>query len=151
MQNEIPAGSKVKVAITEKGVTTMRDAEVLAHMDGLVHVNLDGQAVSVDPSQIVMDDAPAEGTQENAAPAETGSGNAQVAADLIANLTARVTDLEVRLTALEARMPAEGGVVNPPAPPADPAQPADPAPATQEPLNDESTAAAESGEPAAGN
>ena len=58
MQNEIPAGTKVKVVVTQKGVTTYQDAEVLAHMDGLVHVNLNGEAVSVDPSQIVMGDEP---------------------------------------------------------------------------------------------
>jgi hypothetical protein len=68
MQNEIPAGSKVKVAMTEKGVTTYQDAEVLAHMDGLVHVNLNGDAVSVDPSQIVTGDAPPPATADPALP-----------------------------------------------------------------------------------
>ena len=59
MQNEIPAGTKVKVTITSKGETTLHDAEVLAHMDGVVHVDMDGEALSVDPSQIVLPDTPA--------------------------------------------------------------------------------------------
>jgi hypothetical protein len=103
MQNEIPAGTKVKVAVTQKGVTTFQDAEVLAHMDGLVHVNLNGDAVSVDPSQIVIGDAPIEGMQSTATPpAQEGvsavdPGNAQIVAELIAALTARVAALESKI------------------------------------------------------
>jgi hypothetical protein len=69
MENEIPAGTKVKVAVTQKGVTTYQDAEVLAHMDGLVHVSMDGEAVSVVPSQIVPP------SLENAASADEENPN----------------------------------------------------------------------------
>jgi hypothetical protein len=68
MQNEIPAGSKVKVAMIEKGVTTYQDAEVLAHMDGLVHVDLNGEAVSVDPSQIVPAEQETSNEEKSTAP-----------------------------------------------------------------------------------
>lgn len=99
MQNEIPAGTKVKVAVIEKGVTTLRAAEVLAHMDGLVHVDMDGQAVSVDPSQIVPLDAP-----ESAPPAPAAdSGNAQIVAELITALTARMEIAEARAKLQEIR------------------------------------------------
>jgi prefoldin subunit 5 len=113
MQNEIPAGTKVKVAVTQKGVTTYQDAEVLAHMDGLVHVDMNGDAVSVDPSQIVTGDAPA--SDAAVAIVGTDSGNSKIAAELIAQLSARVdtlesdgrdimaaiADLQTRLTAVE--------------------------------------------------
>jgi hypothetical protein len=79
MENEIPAGTKVKVAVTQKGVTTYQDAEVLSHMDGLVHVDMNGEAVSVDPSQIVTGDAPPaqENADADAPPAEESNEIAQ--------------------------------------------------------------------------
>jgi hypothetical protein len=72
MQYEIPAGTKVQVAVTSKGVTTMQDAEVLAHMDGLVHVQMNGEVVSIDPSQIQVIDPPAL-RKKNDEPGEVGS------------------------------------------------------------------------------
>lgn len=152
MQNEIPAGTKVKVAMTQKGVTTVHDAEVLAHMDGLVHVDMDGQAVSVDPSQIVTDDKPVDENQSAAAP-PVNDGNAQIAAELIAGLTARIVKLEARMADAESAITEIGDkpvpAVETPAP-ADPPPPADPAPAPQEQPSEESTAAAETGEAATG-
>jgi hypothetical protein len=159
MQNEIPAGSKVKVAVTQKGVTTYQNAEVLAHMDGLVHVDLDGQAVSVDPSQIMPLDAPIEGMQVQSTafppPLAADPDNAQIVSELIAALAARVfvletlpsycSELHARIEAIEARLPAEGGVVNPPVPPKDPAF------AVEETHSTESTTVAATGEAAAGN
>jgi hypothetical protein len=158
MQNEIPAGTKVKVATTQKGVTTYQDAEVLAHMDGLVHVNLNGEAVSVDPSQIVTGDAPAalppvQGVQTAT---ENSSGNEKIVADLIANLTARVTilesdgrdimaaiaDMQTRVAALEKPIDAAAS-----ASATQPVATAD-APAAQTQPNDESTAPAASAESA---
>jgi hypothetical protein len=148
MQNEIPAGSKVGVLVTQAGVTTVRAAEVLAHMDGLVHVDLDGEAVSVDPSQIVPLDAPENGVPVSVFPIQSAnSGNAQLAAELIAALTARVADLESRLPAIEAWILAHGAVLNSPTPAADSA----PAPAEQETHSTvDSTPAAATGEAAAG-
>lgn len=135
MQNEIPAGTKVKVAVTQKGVTTFQDAEVLAHMDGLVHVNLNGDAVSVDPSQIRLPDAPIEGMQSTTAPAEN-SGNAQIVAELIAQLTARVSALESQVADIQDRLLEI-------AKPIDAAAPA----AQKLPINDESTALVAPAEP----
>ena len=176
MAAEIPAGTKVKVAMTSKGVTSIRDAEVLAHMDGLIHLDVGGDAVSVDPSQIVTGDAPIEGAQSTAfppAPAEN-SGNAQIAVDVITGLTARVADLESRLREAESAITEMGNTLgaltsrvlsletqvaafapsvqhplggpNSPAPAADPT----PAPAEETPVKQASTAAADPGEPAAG-
>jgi hypothetical protein len=158
MENEIAAGTKVKVAITSKGVTSIRDAEVLAHMDGLIHLNMDGEAVSVDPSQIVPGDAPVADPADPPAPAEN-SGSAQMIADVIAGLTARlavletlpsyVSELHARIDALEAKIPPPGADPAPePAPAADPV----PAPALTEQNSNEqaSTAAADAGGSAAG-
>lgn len=165
---EIPAGTKVKVAMTQKGETTVQDAEVLAHMDGLVHVNLNGEAISVDPSQIVSVDAPAVPAADPAAPVvdvakpEDDSLAARVGSleSLTLSLQARIAALESRLpadgsavpaearvTALEARIPPEGGVVNP-ALAADP--PAEAAPAEETNSNTNSTTVTDSGESAAG-
>lgn len=58
MQNEIPSGTKVFVVSTSKGKTVRRTAEVLSHMDGVVHVDLDGEAVSVTPDQIELTGEP---------------------------------------------------------------------------------------------
>jgi hypothetical protein len=142
---EIPAGTRVKVATTQKGETTMHDAEVLAHMDGLVHVNIDGQAVSVDLSQVVTPDAPAAaaGAPIVEVPAmPTENGNEKVTATMIAELSARVAALEgavgsieSRVTSIEARLAATQF----PEAPENETQP-----------TNESKAAAESGEPAAG-
>lgn len=102
MQNEIPAGSKVQVALTQKGVTTFHDAEVLAHMDGLVHVNLNGEAVSVDPSQIVTSDAPAAGTGSDSAWDEVKELS-DVPPEVIAQLEKQMAILET-VPGIEARV-----------------------------------------------
>jgi hypothetical protein len=151
------AGAKVKVG--------GKNAEVVTHEDGVVHVLLDGEVVSVSPDQI---DGSELGTatppvNEGAPAADPASGNSQIVADLIAQLTARVEaletdtqvllsglrDLQTRMVALEARIPAEGGVVNPPA---EPAPPADPAPPVQQGTHSttDSTTAADAGASAAG-
>jgi hypothetical protein len=161
MENEIPAGSKVKVAVIEKGVTTLRAAEVLAHMDGLVHVDMNGQAVSVDPSQIVPLDAP-----EPAPPADSVE-KIDVSAEVMDQLNKqmailesvpilqekmklqeiRFESIESRLSVIEVWILAHGAVLDPPATAADLA----PAPAEQETHSTtDSTAVAATGEAAAG-
>ena len=145
MQNEIPAGTKVKVAVTQKGVTTYQDAEVLAHMDGLVHVDLNGQAVSVDPSQIVMGDAPLANSANPPAQVK-GIIDAEIYADMDAT-NARIDALTARVTALEVKISApalpSGADLD--------AAAADQTAAEQTKPNDQaSTAAAESGERATG-
>ena len=52
MSDKIPAGTKVKVS--------GQDAEVVEHGDGVVHVSIDGETVSVLPSQVVVGDTTAE-------------------------------------------------------------------------------------------
>lgn len=127
MENEIPAGTQVKVAVTQDGVSTVRDAEVLAHMDGVVHVNMDGDAVSIAPSQIVQAVTPA-----------GDSGTPPVQPEEPTPAPAPAAD-----PAPTPAPPAEE-----PAPPA--ADPA-PAPAEENPNEQASTATAESGAAAAGN
>ncbi len=149
MQDEIAAGQKVKVAMTMDGVTTVQDAEVLSYADGVVHINLNGETVSVDPSQIVTGDAPA------AARPAADTADAKLHADLLDDahakidaLTARaallegdvsitastLVDLQTRVEKIEAWIAEEKM----------------PAPAAQNQPHDESTAAAESGEAASG-
>lgn len=158
MSTEIPAGTNVKVAMISKGVTTIKDAEVLAHMDGLVHVNMDGEAVSVDPSQIVTPDAPIQGMQTTATPQPTPEpAPAPVVAGIVAALAQRVLALEslpsycseldgrmeglkVRLAAAEEKIAAF--VPNSPEPTAAPT------PAEQNPNDEKRTAPSESAEPA---
>lgn len=157
MRNEIPAGTKVGVLVTKKGVTSVQVAEVLAHMDGLVHVDLDGEAVSVDPSQIVPPDAPAPSAESGPAVLDPADAHAKIDAlaeeitqkviavlkpleDRVAALESQVADIQNRLTAAAAEAPA-------PAPAADPA----PAAAETETENTQgSTAAVASGDAAAG-
>lgn len=160
---EIPAGTRVHITTIQKGKPVLQEGEVLAHMNGVVHVDVAGQAVSVDPSQVTIHDpnAPAP-----AAPAE--NGNEKVTATLIAELTGRVAALEgavgsieSRVTAIETRLPAQGGVVNPPAPAPEPAPEPAPAPAPEVPATPDapaeethsttnSTAATDAGGSAAG-
>jgi len=137
---EIPAGTHVKVAMTQKGKTTVRDAEVLAYMPGVVHVQMDGQAVSVHPSQILAGDAPA------AAAMPPDDGSAKVFAELVADLAEQIAQLKAYLSTLAAWV----ATLEARQTPADPAPEPSPVPAQQNPTADESTAAAESGEPAAG-
>lgn len=160
MQNEIPAGTKVKVAMTSKGAISIRDAEVLAHMDGLVHVDMDGQAVSIDPSQIVPADAPADPPPPVADSAPTPlpvSVNDETLAEvvertkkdfvpLLETAAARFDQILQpfvdRLTAVENDVrQIMLATISPPVS-------ADPAPTETQPT--ESTTVAESGEPAAG-
>lgn len=154
MENQISAGTKVKVAVTQKGVTTLQDAEVLAHMDGLVHVDLNGEAVSVDPSQIVMGDtAGPHGSEsygemqariEGERASQTIRSDAKIDADLIAGLTAHLHALESRVLRIENKLQIETGL--------EPEQSVDAAaPAASDSANhEESTAVAGSGESVAG-
>lgn len=82
MENEIPAGTKVKV--------NGQAGEVLAHMDGVVHVDINGEAVSVDPSQVVV-------VGESGAPAqESATVTENVSASAIDKLNARIAELEAQ-------------------------------------------------------
>lgn len=74
MSDKIPAGTKVKVS--------GQDAEVVEHGDGVVHVSIDGETVSVLPSQVVVGDTTAEAEKtpikmdEGTAAAESGDSAA---------------------------------------------------------------------------
>lgn len=137
MENEIPAGTKVKV--------NGQDAEVLSHMDGVVHVSMNGEAVSVLPSQVVTGDNAAPAPQNIFTPiVETLEKLSDVPPEVmdqiekqmailetVHSIQARMDALEARVTALETPKPIDAA-----------------APAAQLQPNDESTAPVAVAEPA---
>jgi hypothetical protein len=100
---EIPAGTKCKVF--------GQDGEVLSHMDGVVHVNVNGEAVSVLPEQVELpegapqekkddgtgDESLAPSSEDGFDPAEQSLRNA-----LVERLIHTVVKMESRVAALEA-------------------------------------------------
>lgn len=109
MADQIPAGTVVQI--------DGKDATVLEHGDGVVHVEMDGEAVSVHPSQI---DAPP--AKKNESP-DADPANAPDPADdddspiiklmtamlrkdgeVIADLKSRVEILEARAADIEAQL-----------------------------------------------
>jgi hypothetical protein len=146
--------------MTQKGVTTYQDAEVLAHMDGLVHVDMNGEAVSVDPSQIVIGDAPAAAPSNiftpimdtleklSAVPPEVMDQiNKQMAIlETVPGIESRVAALEARVLAMDADIARLDGLIAGLSVQPKPIDAA--APAAQPQPNDESTAPAASAESA---
>lgn len=152
-------GAKVKVAMTLKGVTTVQDAEVITDPgSGLIHVRVDGQEVSVDPSQIVPADEPIEGMQSQPFPPAADEPSSE-ALDVLAKklsdqvmvivkpILDRVAVIEAKLAEKQVpEVPAAAAAESAPGPVAVQEAPA----AEPNPNEQTSTAAAESGEPAAG-
>lgn len=156
---EIPAGTKVKV--------NGQSGEVLAHMDGVVHVNIDGEVVSVDPSQVMTGDAsPAAPSAEEGGigsdPTDEVKKLSEIPAEVITaldrqialmnkipDLESRIATLETRVLAMDAEFARFDGLMAGLSIQPKPIDAAESAAQTQ-PNDEASNAAAESGEPASG-
>lgn len=98
-------GQNVKVAMTQKGVTELKNASVMEAADGLVHVLMDGETVSVDPSQIVSG-TPASTTNA----ARTGEVDADLLAD-VDEAYRKIAVLEAMFVAAQSNLDAHANAI----------------------------------------